>query len=148
MDKDPPGHTTPESDVGMLERMLGVLDWDSMQAPGARTASGHPDAAEQNPDTRSHLTGASVGVDRSQDRGEGHRNPRTSSARPKHGGDGPNSDKMQQMRARHREAQARYRAKHRVRPEEPHVTCLKHAIARYRAWRRCSFHIRTNGLVS
>lgn len=120
MDQMPAGGTVPETDVGMLERMLGVLDWDTLYAPTAGTSAGHPDTAEQTQGTRSHPTGATAGHDRSQTSQEGgtegHRTPRgTSSKAHKHGADGPNSEKMQQMRARHREAQARYRAKHRVR---------------------------------
>ena len=110
----------PDSDVGMLERMLGGLDWDTLFTPGATAA--HSDIAEQNQGTRSHPISASAGHERSQDEfKDTQANASRSADEGQHGEDkqaaeGPNSDKMQQMRARHREAQARYRAKHRVRP--------------------------------
>ena len=119
MDNRPPGQgNTPERDVGMpmLERMLGVLDWDSLQAPGSGASPGDPDVAEPSQDTRSHTFASDDRAAR-----DAHRTPRTPSYKSKQAGEAQSSERMQQMRARHREAQARYRAKHRVRPEVLHA---------------------------
>lgn len=118
MDQRPCGQP-PDSDVGLLQRMLGVVDWDTLFTAGTTTV--HTDIAEQNQGSRSHPNSASAGNDRSQDEFKdtlpnASRTDEDQQGEDRHAAGGPNSEKMQQMRARHREAQARYRAKHRVRP--------------------------------
>jgi hypothetical protein len=117
MDSRPPGYITPEGDVHALERMLGTLDWGALHTASLGTSAGHPDIAEQSHDTRSHLQLSSAPSDdpSQQPRDEGHHRSSEAPKQQRRESDGHKSEKMQQMRARHREAQARYRAKHRVR---------------------------------